>query len=165
MTCMVRVNFSRYGGMAVIEPERVFVFPSAPGATRSVLGFGALPAPTRADVERAARRGRLHPDPMVATSSVEWARRCRARSLSLSKLALSAVGAAASAGLLGDAPEVEGLKAWWHDRRLAKRILAAAGRCEIPAPTWSIPSTPAVPSRACRPTVGLSARGRERRPG
>ena len=113
----------------------VLAFPR-PGDPRDVPSFRALPAPTRAEVEQAARRGRVHPDPLVAVSSVQWAQRRMAPRSAVARLAVILVAAASSAGLFADVPGVDGLMQWWRERRLARRILVAARRSPDYALEW-----------------------------
>ena len=117
---------------------RVYVFPVA-AERRRVLPYAALPESTRADVAIAARSGRLHPDPMVAISSLDWARRRLTPRSGVARLAVIAVAAASSAGVFGDAPDADGLARWWRDRRLARRIVAAAERSGVELPEWPTP--------------------------
>ena len=84
--------------------------------------FEGLSQKTRSDVEAAAERRELHTDPAIAASSIEWAHRRLARRKMAGELALLAIGAAINAIALANLPEGDGLRDFWREQRLCKRI-------------------------------------------
>lgn len=103
--------------------------------------FDGLDPRVRNEVARLAARRILHPDPMVAASSVEWAygvltRRTRVRTLG--RLGLSA---AINLVAFGSLPDGDGLVGLWRRRRLGKRIVTAAERAGFRQATWALMPT------------------------
>jgi hypothetical protein len=87
---------------------------------RRPVRFEDLPRPTRAEVERLAGRGQIHPDPAIAESALEWASRTASNRGSVEALfgLVFDVGTSLLGGFGGGATGGSIAK-----RRLAKRLL------------------------------------------
>ena len=131
--------------------------------------FEGLSHKTRSDVEAAAERGELHTDPAIAASSIEWAHRRLARRKMAGELALLAIGAAINAIALANLPEGDGLRDFWREQRLCKRITKIAARTGFEAPPWAlVPATTEarvpVGDLVARSGLGIEPRPARKRP-
>ena len=104
--------------------------------------FASLDAAKRSEVRRLARDGQLHPDPVIAASSVAWAYKMRSPRSRLGRIGgLAVSGALGVAGFFVSAldyvpspgPDVGG---WVRQQRLTKRVVRAADATNYEPPDW-----------------------------
>jgi hypothetical protein len=91
-----------------------------------------LPEDTRISLIRLARQGALHPDPVVAAESVEWARKMRPGGVGYGTLNLLVVILETILGLLGFG--TPGEESSVSERVAAKRIIRIANVPKVPPP-------------------------------
>lgn len=112
-----------------------------PTGGRRAVPFSSLDPVARKEVKLAAARGELHPDPIVAASSIEWARSRLTKKATLRAVAVLAVGSTINAVAFHDAPDGAGLVELWRSRRLGRRIVRAAERAGVELPAWAFISS------------------------
>lgn len=121
--CILRVVTTSATGGDALPPRRA-------------VPFEQLPLAARDEVKWLAKRGSLHPDPMIAASSLDWAqraRRVRGRAGFAAALAVEATISIA----LNDASGGVGWPERFAYRRTAKRLIRLAKRSGWQPPAWA----------------------------
>jgi hypothetical protein len=163
----VRMSTERASPPQALDTYSVPVEAEEAGAR--ALRFETLGASTRREVQLAAARGELHPDHVVAASSIEWARarlKMRAGAGAATGLALSTV---INLFVFSDLPGGGGVAEWWRNRRLGKQILVIAERTGYQTPPWALvsggrPSKIAVADLVARAGFAVEASDERARP-